>query len=162
MRSKANIKVLAAGLGTAGLLGAGLYLTVPVAFADPSPSPSTTASARPDARDGRFGDRRPWRNRARSAPRGVHGEATVRGRDDTFHVRTWQRGEVTGRSGASLTVRSADGVSWTWTTTGSTRVRKDGAKATLDALATGDQVVVAGKREGGTRTAGTVVVPRKR
>ncbi|XVQ11214.1 hypothetical protein ACQP1W_01175 [Spirillospora sp. CA-255316] len=164
MREKVNRKSLAAGLGAASLLGLGLYLAVPAASADqsPSPSPSTTASAHPKGKDGRPGAQRPWKHRARWAARGVHGEATVRGKDEKFHVRTWQRGEITGRSGATLTVRSADGVTWTWTTDGDTRVRKNGAKSTPAALAAGDRVMVIGQREGTTRTAGLAVVPKKR
>ncbi|MFC5750795.1 hypothetical protein [Actinomadura rugatobispora] len=163
MREKMNRKSLAAGLGAASLLGLGLYLAVPAASADPAPSPSTTASPQPKAKDGRPGaQQRPWKHRARFAARGVHGEATVRGKDEKFHVRTWQRGEITGRSGATLTVRSADGVTWTWNTDGKTRVRKDGAKSAPTALAAGDRVIVMGQREGTTRTIGLVVVPKKK
>jgi hypothetical protein len=157
-----NRKSLAAGLGAASLLGLGLYLAVPAASADPSPSPSTTASAQPKGKDGKPGAQRPWKHKARWAARGVHGEATVRGKDEKFHVRTWQRGEITGRSGANLTVRSADGVTWTWTTGDKTRVRKDGTKSAPTALASGDRVMVIGQREGTTRTATIVVVPKKK
>ncbi|GAA2428778.1 hypothetical protein GCM10010191_47390 [Actinomadura vinacea] len=151
---------MAAGLGAASLLGLGLYLAVPAASADQSPSPGTTTSAKP--KDGRHGEQRPWRHRARWAARGVHGEATVRGKDNAFRVRTWQRGEITGRSGAGLTVRSADGVAWTWTTDGKTRVRENGKKSNAAALAAGDRVMVIGERAGTTRTAKIVVVPKKK
>ncbi|MFF5263534.1 hypothetical protein ACFY4C_31800 [Actinomadura viridis] len=160
MRAKVNRKSLAAGIGAASLLGVGLYIAVPAASADPSPSPGATASAKP--REGHQGKGH-WRgHRGRwAADRGVHGEATVK-RKDGFHVRTWQRGEITGRSGANVTVRSADGTVWTWTTDGKTRVRKDAAKSQPSALASGDRVVVVGERTGTTRTAKVIAVPKKK
>lgn len=154
-RMRTNRKTIAAAAGAAGLLGLGLYLAVPASAADPSPSPSATAH--PDK--GHPGKGHPFR-RAR-ALRGVHGEATVK-RKDGFHLATWQRGKITSVSATGLTVRSADGVSWTWTANDKTRVRKDGDKSALKALANGDQVLVAGERSGQTRTARFVRVPKHR
>ncbi|TDD94165.1 DUF5666 domain-containing protein [Actinomadura rubrisoli] len=147
-------KTLAAGVGAAGLLGLGLYLAVPAAAANPSPSPSQTSP----------GDDGNWRGKGHAhhglrGIQGVHGEATVR-RKDGFHLATWQRGQITARSGATLTVRSVDGASWTWTTDTNTRVRKDGAKSTVAALANGDQVLVMGERTNQTRTAKLVREPK--
>jgi hypothetical protein len=91
---------------------------------------------------------------------GVHGEATVK-KKDGFAVRTWQRGDVTGAAAGSLTVKSADGTSWTWKIDGDTRIRKDGKKVDAAALTTGDTVFVAGARTGDTRTSVAVVAPKK-
>jgi hypothetical protein len=165
MRANVNGKSIAAGAGAVGLLGVGLYLAVPAFADDPSPSssPRVTASQQDkDKRDRAHGKHRPWKHRARWAARGVHGEATVRQKDGTFRVSTWQRGQITGVGGASVTVRSADGVSWTWTTTGKTRIRKNGDKAAVNALASGDRIVVIGERSGATRTATVIRVPQKR
>ncbi|MFD0683703.1 DUF5666 domain-containing protein [Actinomadura fibrosa] len=151
---RTNKKTLAAGFGAAGLLGLGLYVAVPAAAANPSPSPSTSAKAQP-RKD------HPRAARAIRGLRGVHGEATVK-RKDGYHLATWQRGQVTGRSGAALTVRSTDGATWTWTTDAKTRVRENGAKSTLSALANGDQVLVFGERSGTTRTAAFIREPKKR
>ncbi|MFI0369319.1 DUF5666 domain-containing protein [Actinomadura sp. 1N219] len=168
---RTNRKTIAAGVGAAGLLGLGLYLAVPAAAADPSPSPSAadsgTKTHRGDGpqgknwRDGKGhpGKRHPHRH-ARPF-RGVHGEATVR-RKDGFHLATWQRGKITALSGTTLTVRSDDGATWTWAANAQTRVRKNGEKATLKALAAGDQVLVAGERSGDTRNARLVRVPKPR
>ncbi|MFB4299606.1 DUF5666 domain-containing protein [Actinomadura sp. NTSP31] len=154
---RTNRKTIAAGAGAAGLLGLGLYLAVPAAAnPSPSPSPSSTTTAAPKAHPG-HGKRLAALRRAR----GVHGEATVR-RKDGFHLADWQRGTITGISGTTLTVRSADGASWTWTTNSGTRVRKDGAKSALSALANGAQVFVLGERSGDTRTAKLVREPKKR
>jgi hypothetical protein len=92
---------------------------------------------------------------------GIHGEATVRARDGKFATYTWQRGQVTALSAGSLTVKSADGVSWAWTMNSDTRVRKNGARSTPSALATGDNVFVLGQPDGDGRTAQGVVVPRR-
>ncbi len=155
IRMRNNRKTIAAGAGAAGLLGLGLYFSVPAFADDPAPSPSPTAHAG----KGHPGKGHPFR-RAR-ALNGVHGEATVK-RKDGFHLATWQRGKITSVSATGLTVRSEDGASWTWTTDGKTRVRKDGDKASLKNLAAGDQVLVAGERSGATRTARLVREPRKR
>ncbi|MFI6522173.1 hypothetical protein ACIBF1_41955 [Spirillospora sp. NPDC050679] len=162
---RANKKTVAAGIGTAGLLGLGLYVAVP-AMADPSPSPSPTASENRQPHDRRHGEGRPGDGKgrhkmARRGGMGVHGEATVKTRDGKFALRTWQRGQITAKSGASLTVKSEDGVTWQWTTDGKTRVGKKGAKSSPAQLANGDQVMVMGQREGDTRTAKFVRVPKK-
>lgn len=153
-RMRTDRKTLVAGVGAAGVLGLGLYLAVPAFAADSSPSAS------PTAHEGKDHPRKHHPRKARPF-RGVHGEATVR-RKDGFHLATWQRGKITTVSATGLTVRSADGVSWTWTTNGDTRVRKDGEKSELKALANGDQVLVAGQRAGTTRTARLVRVPKPR
>jgi hypothetical protein len=164
MRAKLNRKTVVAGIGAAGLLGIGLYVAIPAFADDPSPSASPSSSAHPrkDGQHARDGKQHPWRHRARFAARGVHGEATVRGKDKAFHVRTWQRGQITGVSGATVTVRSPDGVTWTWTTNDKTRVRKNGAKSTVGALASGDQLILLGQRTGTTRTAAVLAVPKKK
>ncbi|MUN41032.1 DUF5666 domain-containing protein [Actinomadura litoris] len=162
---RTNKKTLAAGIGSAGLLGLGLYLAVPAAAANPTPSPSASESpsSKPSGAPWRMhqrnGDAHPRRH-GMGDFRGVHGEATVR-REDGFHLSTWQRGAVTARSGATLTVRSEDGVSWTWTTDAKTVIRKEGDKSALSALANGDQVLVFGERSGNTRTAKLVRAPKK-
>ncbi|TYK50437.1 DUF5666 domain-containing protein [Actinomadura decatromicini] len=166
-------KTIAAGVGAAGLLGLGLYLAVPAAADDPSPSSSPSArphhwdkghpeQGRPE--NGRPGQPHRWGRggfRGGGGLGGVHGEATVR-RKDGFHLAVWQRGKITAVSGTTLTVRSDDGVSWTWTTNDKTFVRKNGDKAELKSLANGDQVMVAGERSGETRTARVVRVPKAR
>ncbi|WP_143228114.1 DUF5666 domain-containing protein [Actinomadura meyerae] len=158
---------IAAGAGAAGLLGLGLYVAAPAFAADPAPSASPSASpsahpARPGMRHPgmrRPGEGRPFRQ-ARGF-RGVHGEATVKGKDG-FRVTAWQHGKITSVSSTGVTVKSEDGVSWTWAANGDTRVRKDREKAELKSLAAGDEVLVAGERSGNTRTARLIRVPRHR
>lgn len=104
-------------------------------------------------------DRPRLRVGVRRALIGIHGDATVRTRGGGFATYTWQRGGVTAASDRSLTVKSADGVSWTWTVTSDTKVRKNGGKSTSSALASGDTVFVLGQPSGNARTAQGVVVP---
>ncbi|WP_067487862.1 hypothetical protein [Actinomadura hibisca] len=157
---RANKKTVAAGVGAASLLGLGLYLAVPAA-ANPSPAPSPSASERHDRANRHPGDAKGKHKLARWGQRGVHGEATVKAKDGKFTLRTWQRGQLTAKSGATLTVKSEDGVTWQWTTDAKTRVGKKGAKSSVAALATGDRVIVVGQRDGNTRTAKLVRAPKK-
>ncbi|GII79795.1 hypothetical protein Sru01_47770 [Sphaerisporangium rufum] len=107
------------------------------------------------------GDRAGLRIPLRRGLVGVHGEATVRTRGGGFAAHAWQRGAVTAASATSVTVKSADGLSWTWTVNADTKIRKNGAKSTSAAVATGDKVFVVGRLGGETRTAQLVVVPKR-
>ena len=117
--------------------------------------PGDKASQKPGQRRHRLRARR----LARRA--GVHGEATVRTKKGFVQI-AWQRGQVTGKNGGTLTVRSLDGTVWSWQTDGKTRVRKDGQKSAVANLATNDFVVVAGQAASGNKhTAKAVFVPKK-
>ncbi|MFC3349271.1 hypothetical protein ACFOOM_17885 [Streptomyces echinoruber] len=120
---------------------------LPAAASSPAASPSGDG---PGARHG-LG---PWFRLGAAA---VHGEATVKDPDTgAWVVRTWQRGTVQKVDGERVTVRSADGASWTWTVGSDVRVHKgDGSGGTgADALRKGETVFLAGTRSGnGTRTA---------
>ncbi|TDE48424.1 hypothetical protein E1295_21375 [Nonomuraea mesophila] len=88
----------------------------------------------------------------------LYGETVTRDDDGRTTVRNHQRGRITKVSGTSMTVRSADGTSWTWVLNGDTEVRTEGKDDASD-LKAGDDVMVAGTREGGTRTASFVTNP---
>jgi hypothetical protein len=107
------------------------------------------------------GDHPKLRIGARRGLIGVHGDTTVRERGGGFTAYAWQRGAITAASANSLTVKSADGVSWTWTVNADTKIRKNGAKAASSGLATGDNVFVLGRPDGDARTAQGVVVPKR-
>jgi hypothetical protein len=149
-----------------GAVGTGVYLaTQGSANAETTASEQVAAqvAGEPMAADQSADGRKPGRRlRARRLLRGgVHGEATVRTKKGFVQV-AWQRGQLTGKSGATLTVRSLDGTVWQWQTDGNTRVRKNAQKSAVSNLATGDYVVVAGLLGPGDRhTAKAVIVPKK-
>ncbi|TDC61623.1 hypothetical protein E1200_28550 [Actinomadura sp. GC306] len=153
-------KSFIAGLGAAGILGVGLYVAVPAVAASPSPSPSAQPSEKGEDRPFRWGPGRHGpgehgpgeRGFGMHGGRGVHGEATVRD-GDAFRVVSFQHGDITALSGTTLTVKSADGASWTWTVNDDTRIRKDREDIDLKDLAKDDEIRIAGERSGDTRTA---------
>ncbi|MBA9006114.1 DUF5666 domain-containing protein [Thermomonospora cellulosilytica] len=149
---RVDIKTTTAVVTATGLLGAGLYAAVPALATTPERSPVAAAPG--------DGDRRPLERLRNRAGRGVRGEAVVR-RDGRFVTVAWQNGEITAVSAGSVTVRSADGVTWQWTLDSGTRIRKNGDKAAASALAKGDRVKVVGTRAGTARTAEGVIVPRR-
>ncbi|XRQ09720.1 DUF5666 domain-containing protein [Actinomadura welshii] len=164
---RTDVKTISAGLAGAGILGLGLYLAVPASAADPDPSASPRAKS-DDRDDDRDDDRRfrwgpGWRGHGGHGPGfgrglgrglgGVHGEATVRDGDNGFRLVTFQNGEITAVSGATLTVKSDDDVSWTWTTDDDTEIRENRDDAELEDLSAGDEVRITGERSGETRTA---------
>lgn len=69
-------------------------------------------------------------------------------------------GTISAVSATSLTIAEAGGSSATVSLSDESRVRRDGAKAALADLKTGDVVVVMSKVESGGTTAYLVVVPR--
>ncbi|WP_143098874.1 hypothetical protein [Streptomyces sp. yr375] len=119
----------------------------------PSASPSASASDGPGGRHDRGG---PWSGLGGDA---VHGEATVKDRDTgDWVVRVWQRGTVEKVNDDHVTVKSEDGVSWTWTVGSGTSVFSDGTSGSgPGALKKGETVFVAGSRSGDTNTAERVV-----
>lgn len=67
---------------------------------------------------------------------GVHGEATVKDPDTgKYVVRVWQRGTVEKVADDQVTVKSADGASWTWTVGSGVKVRGDDGSLKKDAKA---------------------------
>ncbi|MDR6975322.1 hypothetical protein J2X68_002006 [Streptomyces sp. 3330] len=119
----------------------------------PSASPSASFSAGPGGRHGHGG---PWFGLGGDA---AHGEATVRDPGTgEWIVRVWQRGTVAKAADDRVTVRSEDGVSWTWTVGADTVVSADGDSGSgAGALKKGDTVHVLGSRSGDTYVADRVL-----
>ncbi|GAA1583444.1 hypothetical protein GCM10009678_77640 [Actinomadura kijaniata] len=139
---------VAVGATAAGIAG-GIIAGVPALAADPAPSPTRSAE-RPHTE-------RPHAERpGRGAFGALHGEFTVKDKDGRYVLRDVQRGQVTAVSETSLTVRSEDGTTWTWTVNGDTRVARN---EKITSLKAGDTVRVAGTRSGETRTAAFVGKP---
>lgn len=90
----------------------------------------------------------------------LHGERVVRDKDGKIITVDVQRGTVTAVSSSSMTVRSSDGTTWTWTLNGDTKVRgADLKQEATSNIKVGDTVAVAGQRTGDTRTARAVADP---
>jgi hypothetical protein len=88
----------------------------------------------------------------RIAAAGVHGEVTYKAKNG-FRTIVFERGSVTAVSSTTVTVRAADGTTWTWDIVKNTVVRQSGHVVTASKLTTGEQVLVAGQVTGGARDA---------
>jgi hypothetical protein len=88
---------------------------------------------------------------------GMYGEATFRGKDGTTRTLAFERGVVTS-AGGDLVIKAANGTTWTWQYTGSTVVRKGGAKVSRSDLSSGEHVLVAGPVVAGARDARLVFI----
>jgi hypothetical protein len=92
--------------------------------------------------------------------RGVHGQVTVKnGKTGAYTTREWQRGKVVSVSGTTVSVKSADGASWTWTADPKLKITREGAKTTESVLKSGDTVVVLGKKSGSANDATRIYAP---
>lgn len=149
-------KILATGVTTAAILGAGTGAVAVSGTGETSGSGSTsTASAH----------HRPAKALLRH---GVHGQIVTHG-DDGYVRHDGVVGTVTAVSAWSITVRAVDGYRETFTVADRTVVRKraDGAKSrsAITAVHTGDQVAVVGRTTdgaNGTATARLIVDGVKR
>ena len=146
--------IVVASLVLTGALAAGgatAYAASTSTSPTPTPAPSATATAAPKA--GHLAGRRLVRA-------GIHGQITVKNRTSGQYVtREWQRGQVSAVSGTMVTVKSADGTTWTWTTAGTTRVTRDGKTITESTLQSGDKVLVVGKQAGTANDATRIFAP---
>lgn len=120
--------------------------------ASPAPSPSSSDSAAPTD-----GSATPSEPGSMNEVGALYSETTVRGPQGDAVVVATQWGKVATVSDDSLAVQSADGTSWTWTVDDKTKVGIGDQK--LDSVKVGDQVSVAGTKDGETRTAKIVSDP---
>lgn len=143
-----------AGVVLAGALAVGGA----TAFAATSPSTSTSTQASVPTAAHKHHGKHPRLRRLHLL--GVHGQATVKNaKTGQYVVREWQRGQVTAVSGADVTVKSADGVSWTWAVAQNSKITRDGKKISESVLKDGDTVLVVGKQSGSANDAGRIFAP---
>lgn len=162
MSNRSSIAVRSGALLAAALLGAVVAYTVADARATGSPTPTASSSAA--ATGAGKGGRAKAANGAiaRIGARTLHGEfVTGGGKNGAATVTLLQRGTLTAASAASISVRSTDGFTATYPVAAQTKIRKDGAEAAADALATGDSVVVLATRTAGTVTATSITIRTK-
>ena len=142
--------LLATALSTVALAG---VIGVGVASADPTPTPSTSASptpgASPTAKPGKTDSKK-----RDLTQRALHGEVTLGGKKQ--RVVDFQRGTVTAVSASSITVLSTDDFSATYVVDAKTTVRKAKEKAAISDVKTGDKVRVVALKDGSTLTASKI------
>jgi hypothetical protein len=144
----------AVALAVGAVLGAGTAAGFGIASAVSDPPPSATSS--PNGADhpqlGRQAGRRFLGNRVE------HGEFTVKGRAGKPVVVDVQRGQVTAVSATSITLKSEDGFTASYTVGSDTRVRVSGTRKAIGDVKVGNNAGLMAKKEGGTATAYLVIV----
>lgn len=70
----------------------------------------------------------------------------------------FERGTLSSVTGGDVSVRAADGTTWTWVLTGASVVRRSGARTQATALAAGQRVFAAGSVISGKRDARLIVI----
>ena len=88
---------------------------------------------------------------------GIHGEFTFETKDGARTL-AFERGTVVSVAGSDVTVRAADGTTWTWALTSASIVRENGSRTSASNVAGGQLVFVAGQVTGSTRDARLLVI----
>jgi hypothetical protein len=134
--------MLVTGAATLALLGIGGG----VALADTT-SPTTTPSTN--------GKQSQAKQHKGLLAHTAHGQFTLNG--PKHQVVDVQRGQVQSVDGKSITVKSNDGFTATYTVDSNTKVRKDKKTAAINQVAAGDQVLVMADKNGSADTAKRIV-----
>ncbi|MCZ7440784.1 hypothetical protein O7598_30650 [Micromonospora sp. WMMC241] len=158
---------VAAAMGVDGQALAALGVDAEDLDVDPVAAPAPSASGSPGTQAGeRKGDRaQEWRKRHRAKVllrrNTLHGEVVVQTKENGTKTVAVQRGQVTAVDAKSMTVKSADGFTMTWTFDEKLRVVERRATLRATDVKVGTTVGVAGAKEGDQGIARLVVVPRK-
>ncbi|MFI6130053.1 hypothetical protein [Micromonospora sp. NPDC051141] len=166
---------VAAAMGADGQALAALGVDPADLDVDPVAAPAPSASGTPAEQAGsgtpaeqagpdRKGDRaQDWRKRHRARvllrKNRLHGEVVVQTKENGTKTVAVQRGEVTAVDATSMTVKSADGFTMTWTFGEKLRVVEHRATIRANEIKVGTTVGVAGAKEGDKGVARLVVVP---
>ncbi|MBO0825777.1 MAG: hypothetical protein J2P27_18280 [Actinobacteria bacterium] len=90
---------------------------------------------------------------------GEHGQVTFKGATGPV-TDAFERGTVQSRTSSAITVRAADGTTWTWAISSSTAVRQHGSKVQASAIKTGERVLVEGRVVNGANDARLIRLSR--
>jgi hypothetical protein len=120
----------------------------------PSPSASASTGAKPAA--GKQGVRRKA-IRQYLRKNTLHGEVAVQTKNGVKTI-VVQRGSVTAVSGQSVTVKSTDGYSLSWTLADKVTVVQNKKKVEASALKAGEQIGVAGTKDGSADDARLIAI----
>ena len=169
--TRIGLMLATAAVGVAGVLGLaacgpaadalaaqsveGQALTATGLSADEAvtPAEATSPSAGASADRPRLG--RAWLRRHT-----LHGEVVVETKDGPRTVDV-QRGTVTAIDARTMTVKSTDGFTLTWTLGGDLKVFEHRTAVLPSAVKVGTEVGVAGVKDGTTTTARLIVIPKK-
>jgi hypothetical protein len=121
---------------------------------DPAPSPSTKA---PGARASRAPGAHAGAGRRLLRKNMLHGEVVVQTKDGTKTVDV-QRGTVTAIDDKTVTVKSTDGFTLTWTFGNPIRVVERRTTVQPSAVKVGTEIGVAGTKDGATTTARLIML----
>ena len=129
---------------------------LPGAPGEPNPNPSGSPGAKKGDRPGHPG---PEGALLRKAV--LHGELVVKNKEGEVKTVAVQRGEVTAIDDKSITVKSSDGFTLTWTFGKELKVVQGRDPYPRGNIKVGTEVGVAGVKDGSTVTARLIVVPKK-
>jgi hypothetical protein len=150
--------VLATGVAVAGTLGATNALAGSAApAAETTPGPSQSAQPAPPAPGTKPGHRfgGPGHGFGRwLGGRALHGQVVVEKPGGGTQTIVFQQGTITAKGSDSVTVKSTDGFTLTWTVGPDTRVSSVGGGGGLAGLAVGENVVAAGTPSGNGAASG--------
>ncbi|MFG2051667.1 hypothetical protein ACGFIW_30060 [Micromonospora sp. NPDC048935] len=135
-------------------------LDVRTIAAPATPTPGASPTAKDKAREKR-GEELRKRHQARVQLRKntLHGEAVVKNKDGGTQTVAVQRGEVTAIDGDSMTVKSTDGFTMTWTFGDDLRVVERRATVQPSEVKVGATLGVAGTQDGDKGVARLILVP---
>ncbi|WCN81412.1 hypothetical protein [Micromonospora sp. LH3U1] len=135
-------------------------LDVQTVAAPATSAPGASPTAQDKAREKRGEE---WRKRRQARvllrKNTLHGEAVVQTKDGTKTV-VVQRGEVTAIDGDSMTVKSTDGFTMTWTFGDDLRVVERRATVQASDVKVGTKLGVAGAKDGDKGVARLILIPR--
>ncbi|MGQ5260588.1 hypothetical protein ACTWLT_07520 [Micromonospora sp. ZYX-F-536] len=132
--------------------------------ATPAPEGSATPGASPSAEEKARQKRgEEWRKRRQARVQlrknTLHGEAVVKTKDGGTQTVAVQRGEVTAIDGDSMTVKSTDGFTMTWTFGDDLRVVERRATVQPGEVKVGATLGVAGAKDGDKGVARLILIP---
>lgn len=153
-----GLALAAMGFSQADMIAAGVGAAGGGAFGAAEPAPSGDPRVRPSGEARADGWRRRHAFRVFLRRNVLHGEAVVQARDGSTKTVVVQRGTVTAVDASTITVKSADGYTLTWTFGSPLRVVEHRTSITPDEVAAGDQVGVAGVREGDKTVARLILI----
>jgi len=113
-----------------------------------APAPSASAAAR---------DHHRGRGRQYLRKNTLHGEVTVQGKDGVKTI-VVQRGSVTAVTATSVSVKSTDGFTATWTFGDKLKIVQDKKAVAVSAVKTGAEIGVAGTKDGSADKARLIAI----